>query len=859
MARAVDWGVLRLARGWGLALLLVLGCSAKDDHETADIEADTEQEAGAPSLSAGHQRKLSAAGGCSVAVAGASMRLNWLAWAGLAAMVARRRRVGRVLRLLGGGAVALSSGCSPRADAETVEPTAQAIGTPPMPEPSLTWGARQTLTSGSASLAGFGESLALSGDTLLVGSRGAVCVFVRQGGSWQEQERWVGNPSDCLGFGPTFGEHVALSGNTALVSCAGRHDRGIDLEGSVYVFVRSGATWSQQQELRSADATSGFGSALALEGDTAVIGAPMDAGNGVSRGAVYAFAKVSGSWTQQAKLFSPDPPLGPWGGLGESVALSGDTLLASGLGTYASVRTESGWALPVKVTDSAGGVHLRGDRALVATPGRGALDHFDPMFGRTWMFVRSGGVWSSVDLWSPVQGPNFHSGVSMSGSGDLMALSGDHFKVDGALGATLYAASDSGLSLLQGLTVAGNDDTDRVVAIDGSTLAVGASGSVVVYEAYLEHEGACDDDSECLSQHCVEGVCCDTACDGVCRSCLASRKGYGRDGLCEWIPVEAKQRCSDAPPHCDSQEYRTGILVTEMQCAYARGCDHKARQDCAFDCKVEPVGGEWKSFCIDACRNKQDCIDAQVDDYLPWRQCVNGACEHGVQGAGCDSVVPCPSPLACVDEVCCDTPCDAPCMACTQKLTGEPDGTCAAILAGMAGPLEECPDGGPGGNDGAGGDGDIGGAAGSASADGGAAGSHAGTVSSSGEGGTSGAASNAPESSPADEAQAGAPSSNAPESSPTDEARAGAPSSNAPESSPADEARAGAPSSASPIPSHAKKPLSASGGCSLHALDSSAREHGLALGALGVVALWRRRLTLRRARARLRDGASTAK
>ena len=129
-----------------------------------------------------------------------------------------------------------------------------------------------------------------------------------------------------------FGISTALYGDTALIG-AWKGDSEVWHSGSVYVFTRDvSGTWTQQAELVAADGTTDddFGSSVSLDGDTALIGAWYDDDNGDSSGSAYVFTRdVSGTWTQQAKLVAADGA--PWDNFGESVALDGNTAL---IGAY---------------------------------------------------------------------------------------------------------------------------------------------------------------------------------------------------------------------------------------------------------------------------------------------------------------------------------------------------------------------------------------------------------------------------------------------------------------------------------------------------------------------------------------------
>ena len=124
-----------------------------------------------------------------------------------------------------------------------------------------------------------------------------------------------------------FGCSVAVSGDgsTAVIGAHGDDDIGNN-SGSVYVFTRSGSSWTQQAKLTASDGASGdlFGYSVAVSGDgsTAVIGAHGDDDRGIDSGSAYVFTRSGSSWTQQAKLTASDGAASDL--FGWSVAVSGD-------------------------------------------------------------------------------------------------------------------------------------------------------------------------------------------------------------------------------------------------------------------------------------------------------------------------------------------------------------------------------------------------------------------------------------------------------------------------------------------------------------------------------------------------------
>ena len=104
----------------------------------------------------------------------------------------------------------------------------------------------------------------------------------------------------------TVRRFVALDGDTLVVGARNDDDKGSN-SGSVYVFVRSGTTWTQHQKLVANDGAAWTSSAIvALDGDTLVVGARNDDDNGSNSGSVYVFVRSGTTWTQQQKLVAND-------------------------------------------------------------------------------------------------------------------------------------------------------------------------------------------------------------------------------------------------------------------------------------------------------------------------------------------------------------------------------------------------------------------------------------------------------------------------------------------------------------------------------------------------------------------------
>ena len=314
-------------------------------------------------------------------------------------------------------------------------------------DPFMQQGAKLTGT-GASGASGFGLSVALSqdGNTALIGgggdNTGAAWVFVRSGGTWSQQ----GPPLTPAGTSASieFGTSVALSadGNTALI---GAQEDGINAPGSAWVFVRSGGSWSQQGPRLTPNDESAptfFGRSVALSGDgnTALIGGPVDSGD---TGAAWVFTRSGGTWSQQGPKLAPnDEGSGGFGFFGSSVALSQD-----------------------------------GSTALIGGPDDNIAT------GAAWVFVRSAGDWSQqgpkltpTDASAPEM---FGNSVSLSGDGNMALIGGPRDNL--AVGAAWVFVRSGSAWTQQGPKLTANDEIGQAefgysvsLSEDGSTAVIGA-------------------------------------------------------------------------------------------------------------------------------------------------------------------------------------------------------------------------------------------------------------------------------------------------------------------------------------------------------------------------------------------------
>jgi hypothetical protein len=285
----------------------------------------------------------------------------------------------------------------------------------------------------------FGSTVAVSSDTVVVGASneasnatgvngsqannsasgsGASYIFTRNGSTWTQQAYLKASNT---GTDDRFGCSVAVSDNTVVVGAfdedsdvIGVNGNGLDNSasnsGAVYVFTRSGTTWSQQAFLKASN-TGGsdqFGFSVAVSGDTVVVGANKEGssatgvdGNQVSNsafgsGAAYVFSRSGTTWTQQAYLKASNTGANDL--FGWSVAVSGEIVV---VGAYNEASNATG---------------INGNQA----------DNSAPNSGAAYVFSRSGATWmQQAYLKASNSSSNDLFGVSVAVSGNTV-ISGSY-------------------------------------------------------------------------------------------------------------------------------------------------------------------------------------------------------------------------------------------------------------------------------------------------------------------------------------------------------------------------------------------------------------------------------------------------
>lgn len=151
-----------------------------------------------------------------------------------------------------------------------------------------------------------GQRVGISGNTAIAFAQSAVYVFVRSGSTWTQQAKLI--PSDGIGVA-SFIKTAAISGDTVVIGGSSATINSNASQGAAYVFVRSGTTWTEQLRLTASDgaAQDQFGRSVSIDGNTIIAGsANDDIGSNTDQGSAYIFVQQSGVWTEQAKLLAND-------------------------------------------------------------------------------------------------------------------------------------------------------------------------------------------------------------------------------------------------------------------------------------------------------------------------------------------------------------------------------------------------------------------------------------------------------------------------------------------------------------------------------------------------------------------------
>ncbi len=321
----------------------------------------------------------------------------------------------------------------------------------------------------------FGYWIGISGDTAVIGAphdevlgdpeRGSAYVFERQGTAWSQVA--VLQPAD-VSPGDSFGYSVAISGDTIVVGSPRDDDLGSE-SGAAFVFERTAGVWGLVSKLLASDGSPDdrFGVAVGIAGDVIVVGANLDDDKGADSGSAYVFERSSGRWSHTQKLLPKDDAEGDY--FGRALTMKSETILVGAVfdgqgSVYVYEPGISGWEETDRLVPTDGsstgqfGVDIAiHDDAMVI--GSFHDDDLGPQSGSAYVFQRTPfGEWVKSAKLLPSdgsQGDAFGFRVGISDQGILVgAPDQDTFSTnDGAA----YIFKQQGAAWVQALKFTASD------------------------------------------------------------------------------------------------------------------------------------------------------------------------------------------------------------------------------------------------------------------------------------------------------------------------------------------------------------------------------------------------------------------
>ena len=499
--------------------------------------------------------------------------------------------------------------------------------------------AKLTASDGTAN-AYFGNSVAVDGDTMVVGAykdvndgvaSGSVYVFTRQSGVWSEVAKLTASDGAA---GDNFGESVAVDGDTVVVGARYDDDKG-SKSGSAYVFMKPATGWTTTSTAAKLTASDGavdglFGMSVVVDGDTVLVGSPGDVGYS---GSAYVFTKPAAGWTTTssfaAKLTASDG--GSWDFFGVSVAMDGDTVVAGALwddansihdsgSAYVFTKPATGWTTTnaaAKLTASDGvalaefgrSVAVDGDTVVV---GASRDNDNGERSGSAYLFTEPDTGWTTTSsfaakLTASDGDADDWFGLSVALDGDTVVVSAhvddDNGENSGA--AYLFTEPSSGgwatatetVKLIASDGALGDGFGGHSVGVDGDTVVVGThadddddngadSGSVYVYYEVSDWTAVPDSGSgdTNATSYTVTGLTNGAAYDFRIRAVNAFAKGAASDIVTVFVGPPAKPTGLTAT----AGDTQASLTWDDPSNSTINGYEYRLRAQTA---KLTPTGG----------------------------------------------------------------------------------------------------------------------------------------------------------------------------------------------------------------------------------------------------------------------------
>ena len=382
------------------------------------------------------------------------------------------------------------------------------------------WELEQKLTVPNSDLTQYnilGLSVDIDGNSIVLGANnvttgggsannleGAAFVFVRDGTTWSQQGRLVQtNPQMTSGsYNNGFGRDVAISGNYVIIGAYWDNGNGTLSNnkyrmGAAFIFVRSGTTWSEQQEIFANDPaiSDRFGRSVAIDGDYAIVDSPYDDDGGGGSGSVYIFKRTGTTWSQEDKIRGSTSGLSD--NFGTSLAIDGDYVVAGnsfagGGGNYTAPfpavyvfkRDNAEWNQQAILNPEAkngfgteiGSVDIDGDMIVV-----GADAGIDNEFGSIYSYKRNGTDWN---LSAKVVASDASTGLKL---GQSVSISGDYI-IAGTWEKGAYVFTNTTPTIIS-VALAADNSTIAVTLSEAVYSTSGGSGDLDASDFVLSISG----------------------------------------------------------------------------------------------------------------------------------------------------------------------------------------------------------------------------------------------------------------------------------------------------------------------------------------------------------------------------------
>ncbi len=334
----------------------------------------------------------------------------------------------------------------------------------------------------------FGDSVSIYGDYAIVGAyadnefTGSVYIFTRSGNTWTQQAKLLASDGD---IGDSFGKSVSLDGNYLVIGAEGDND----MKGSVYIFKYNGIEWIEEQKLTASDGETWdrFGFSLSIDDNYIIIGAMEDDDNGDRSGSAYVFKWNGTVWIQQQKLIASDGEKNDL--FGRTVSIDKDYIIIgsynmndNGTG-YIFKRNDSIWVEESKLTESNASisfccsVSIDEDYVIIGDC------YGNNEKGSAYIFKRNDNNWTKQVELIASDGERFDRfGDNVFIDGDYVVISAD-FNDDGKGSAYIFKRNSSTWIEEQKLTASDGESRDYF------------GGSISIYGNYVVIGAVLDDDN----------------------------------------------------------------------------------------------------------------------------------------------------------------------------------------------------------------------------------------------------------------------------------------------------------------------------------------------------------------------------